>query len=75
MTHLELNKLIQECPESPYFARDDWSTREDEAREIVVQFLDRSMFGNQAPHVEVSPSLEQSIPSRSLEERSFEAGR
>ena len=24
MTHMELNLTLQECPESPYFARDDW---------------------------------------------------
>ena len=73
MTHLELNQLIQECPESPYFTRDDWFTREDEAREIVVKFLEKSMFGNQGPHVEVSASLEHSTPSKELEKRSFEA--
>ena len=28
MTHEELNLVLLECPESPYFARDDWETTE-----------------------------------------------
>ena len=29
MTHHELNLLLQECPESPYFARDDFETSKE----------------------------------------------
>ena len=29
MTHRELNLVLQECPESPYFARDDFQTSEN----------------------------------------------
>ena len=73
MTHLELNLLLQECPESPYFGRDDLQTSEDEARDIVLRLVERSMFGNQEPHLEVSASKEQSNASCSLERREFEA--
>ena len=53
-----------ECPESPFFATDNWLTGEDEARSLVLGLIEKSMFGVQAPHLEVSPSQEDSRNSR-----------
>lgn len=32
MTHLELNQVLQECPESPYFTWEKFETTENQAR-------------------------------------------
>ena len=67
MTHPELNLLLQECPESPYFATDDFETTEKSARQLVLEFVERARFGHHAPLVEASQSQEkQSLASISL---------
>ena len=71
MNHRELNLVLQECPESPYFARDDFETNCALARKIVLAFVDRSNFDCHEPHLEAnsskkssqSPSIRQSIES------------
>lgn len=66
MSHPELNLLLQECPESPYFATDDFETSEESARKLVLEFVERARFGYHAPLVEASQSQEkQSLASMS----------
>ena len=65
MTHRELNLVLQECPESPYFARDDFQTTEDFARKLVVAFVDRTNFNSQGPLLEAD-SVYESSNSKSL---------
>ena len=60
MTHLELILVLQECPESPFFARDDYNLNENEARRQVLAFVERSNFDSHQPHEEVSPLKEKS---------------
>ena len=61
--------MLQECPESPYFARDDFSTEEDEARNLVLAFFERARFGSHTPLREATPSCEVSfLSSRSKSE-------
>ena len=52
--------LLQECPESPYFARDDFETTFELARNLVLEFVERSRFGSRQPLPEASQSNEQS---------------
>ena len=67
MSHPELNLLLQECPESPYFATDDFETSEESARKLVLEFIERARFGSHAPLHEASQSQEkQSLASMSL---------
>ena len=63
MSHLQLNRVLQECPESPYFNRDDFSTGETQARNLVLAFVERVHFGNLEPLPESSPSEEYSAAS------------
>ena len=58
MTHRELNKVLQECPESPYFALDDFSTSEKEARSLVIAFVEHSSFNGHLPHLEANSDSE-----------------
>ena len=46
MTHEELNLALQECPESPLFARDDYETTEAAARKLVIRFVERARYGS-----------------------------
>lgn len=77
MTHQELNLVLQECPESPYFLRDDFETSYAFARKLVLAFVDRSNFDSHEPHHEAdsseessqSPSESQSISSVSQQYR------
>ena len=46
MTHLELNLALQQCPESPLFARDDYETTEAAARKLVLRFVERARYGS-----------------------------
>ena len=59
LSHAELNRLIQECPESPYFVRDDFETSEESARKLVLEFVERARFGSHAPLAEASQSQEK----------------
>ena len=49
MSHAELNLVLQECPESPYFAKDDWRTTKQQARKLVLDFVGRVSFGSEGP--------------------------
>ena len=71
MTHRELNLVLQECPESPYFARDDYSTEEAEARKLVLEFVERAKFGCFSPLLEASSSKEGSQESINYDPRKF----
>ena len=63
MSHPQLNRVLQECPESPYFNRDDFSTGEAPARNLVLAFVEMVHFGNLEPLPESSPSEEYSAAS------------
>ena len=69
MTHEELNRVLQECPESPFFVEDDWDTSETEARKAVLAMIEKARFGNFRPLREVSFCHEESIYSSQDEER------
>ena len=71
MTHRELNLVLQECPESPYFARDDYETEEEEARKLVLEFVERAKFGNFHPLLEANSSKEGSQESVGQNSRKF----
>ena len=73
MNHEQLNLLLQECPESPYFARDDYETTEEQARNIVLACIERARFGSEGPLREATPSNEESFPSNSSEEQKHRA--
>lgn len=60
MTSMELIIVLQECPESPYFARDDFETSELEARKLVLSLVERSNFSGHDPHLEANSSSESS---------------
>ena len=60
MTHRELNLVLQECPESPYFARDDFQTSENFARRLVLAFVERTNFDSQGPLDEADSVFESS---------------
>ena len=60
MNHMELVLTLQQCPESPYFARDDFNTTEAEARKLVLAFVERRSFSGHEPHLEANPSSEYS---------------
>ena len=60
MTHKELNLVLQECPESPYFARDDFQTTENFARKLVLAFVERTNFDSHGPHIEAESAYESS---------------
>ena len=68
MTHMELNLFLQECPESPYFARDDWQTDEPGARSLVLAFVEKAKFGSYEPLHEATPSIEERKDSGSIVE-------
>ena len=71
MSHAELNLLLQQCPESPYFARDDFETSEESARKLVLEFVERARFGYHEPLAEASQSQEkQSLASFSVKNES-----
>ena len=67
MSHRELNKVLQECPESPLFARDDFETSEKSARNLVVKFVEQANFDGHDPHLEVNSSEEQSMAQSSAQ--------
>ena len=75
MNHAELNLVLQECPESPYFARDDWRTNEEEARKLVLGFVEQSSFGSQGPLIEANPSKESSNKSDSKESKELSSNK
>ena len=58
MTHHQLMAVLQECPESPYFGRDDYNLTEDKARKLVLAFVERTNFNCHAAHIEVDSSNE-----------------
>ena len=49
MTHEELNEVLQECPESPYFTWDEFETTESQARKIVLAIVERARHGSYLP--------------------------
>ena len=58
MTHQELNLTLQECPESPYFFKDNFETNEAQARRLVLAFVERARFGGHFPVRESTKSEE-----------------
>ena len=58
MTHKELNLVLQECPESPYFTWDKFETKENQARQIVLAFIERARYGRYLP-LEEAESFEE----------------
>ena len=58
MTHHQLMSVLQECPESPFFAKDDFNLTEIEARRLVLDFVERTNFNCHMPHIEASLSKE-----------------
>ena len=68
MNHEQLNLLLQQCPESPYFAKDDFQTSEQQARNLVLAFVERARFGSEGPLREATPSNEESLFSGAREE-------
>lgn len=73
MNHEQLNLLLQECPESFYFARSDYETSEEQARNFVLACIERARFGSEGPLKEATPSKEESLPSNSSEEQKHRA--
>ena len=60
LTHEELNLVLQECPESPYFATDEFETTKAQAKSLVLEMIDRAKFGDLQPLPEASQSQEKS---------------
>ena len=60
MSHMQLNIVLQQCPESPYFARDDFETTEAKARELIISLVERYNFSSHDSHKEANSSSESS---------------
>lgn len=71
MTHAELNQVLNDCPESPFFASQRLRSSEAEARDLVLRFVERAKFGDLLPHIEASPEEEQSYVYRCLADQSI----
>ena len=74
MTHHQLMSVLQECPESPYFGRDDYNLTEEKARQLVLAFVERANFNSHAAHVEVDSSNENSSNLRVSQNQSGRLG-
>ena len=59
-SHQELNLLLQECPESPYFAKDDFETTKEGAKRLVLGIIEGANAGALVPLPEASQSKEKS---------------